>query len=75
MKPIGTLQVSTPRLEYTLKCISPKKFRREEQICQSDLKTWELKVPVDLTFRVPYSILEENRKFPSIKSIRDSVLL
>lgn len=73
--PIGTLQVSTPKLEYILKYITPVEFRKGIDVGQSDLDTWNLKVPIELTFRIPQLLFGKKKKLPTIKSIQSDLVV
>ncbi|CUM52197.1 unnamed protein product [Debaryomyces fabryi] len=73
--PIGTLQVSTPKLNYALKYIPPMQFRAACSVNQSELDTWNLKVPIELTLRVPQVLFGKKKKVPTIKSIESDLVV
>lgn len=73
--PIGTLQVSTPKLEYILKYITPVEYRRGIDVDQSDLDTWNLRVPIELTFRIPQLLFGKKKKLPTIKTIQSDLVV
>lgn len=73
--PIGTLQVSTPKLDYALKYIPPVQFRAGLNVKQSELDTWTLKVPIELALRIPQVLFGKKKKIPTIKSIESDLVV
>ncbi|KAK6455599.1 Bul1 N terminus-domain-containing protein [Scheffersomyces xylosifermentans] len=68
-KNIGTMKVSTPKKDYTIKYIPPPKFRSHPNK-EGVEPSWQLDVPIDLSVSLP-SLASSNdtKKLPEIKSV------
>lgn len=64
-KPLGTFCVLTPKSEYLLNYISPKRFRYGEKV---DDTAWKIQVPVEVSF-TPSSMLSKSSQVPEIRAI------
>lgn len=49
-KTFGELKVDIPIKEYEVSYIKPKKFRSSKCLSKDDLKSWNIDVPIELTF-------------------------
>jgi hypothetical protein len=65
-KPMGTLQVSTPRKTYQLTYIPPTQFR-DSPPAKSVTDTWKIKLDLDLSFTIP--TLSKTKTLPQVKKI------
>ena len=67
-KPLGSMMVSTPKVNRVVRYISPLRFRPD--VSQKiDNKSWKLLVPIDFSFTFPATADHRNIKLPDLKSV------
>lgn len=71
-KPIGTLMMSTPKTEYRLNYISPKRFRVR---IPCDPSSWTVEIPLDFSYTPSSMGPADVTKFPEIRSLQAELVV
>ena len=67
-KLLGSMMVSTPKVNRVVRYISPLRFRPDGSQ-RIDNESWKLAVPIDFSFTFPATADHRNVKLPDLKSV------
>lgn len=67
-KPIATVKLSTPKVQYCVKYLLPPQFRTS-LVDVNNSKSWKLKIPIKFSIMSGNKLLQE-KKLPYVKSVK-----